>query len=85
MYNATELPTIHNLQAGRFESNICKAKISTRTFARAEHMPIPQKHIAKMIISQHAIKVFIKCLQQTGFLFHMNNYTNFLIFLKFKN
>ena len=35
MYNDTELPTIHNLQAGGFESDMCKDKdYSVRTFAK---------------------------------------------------
>ena len=48
-------------------------------------MPISGKNVAKIMISRHAIKAFIKCLKQSGFLFRMNNYAYFLIFLKFNN
>ena len=48
-------------------------------------MPIPVKYVAKIMISRHAIKAFIKCLKQPGFLFRMNNYTFLLTFFKFSN
>ena len=48
-------------------------------------MPISGKFVAKTLIRRHAIKAFMKCLKQPGFLFCMNNYTSFLIFLKFSD
>ena len=34
MYNATELPTIHNFQAGRFESDMGKDKDQHQNFCK---------------------------------------------------
>ena len=45
-------------------------------------MPLSGKDEAKIMISQHAIKAFIKRFKQPGVLFRLNNYTYFLIFLK---
>ena len=36
MYNATELPTIHNLQAGRFESDMRKDKDQHQNFCKEQ-------------------------------------------------
>ena len=36
LYNATELPTIHNLQAGRFESVMCKDKDQHQNFCKKQ-------------------------------------------------
>ena len=58
---------------------ICvKIEIITKTLQRAEHLPISGKYIAKIMISRHAIKGFIKCLKQPVFVFcRMNNSTVF--------
>ena len=36
MYNATELPTIHTLQAGRFKSNMRKDKDQQQNFCKEQ-------------------------------------------------
>ena len=36
MYDVTELPTIHNLQAGRFESDMCEDMDKHQNFCKKQ-------------------------------------------------